>query len=89
MLSAVCLTGAEESVTSLVDIISPKEHIRLTKALEAAQPYDDARTAYLIVQALRSLGFSDANKQVSVHVVKIVDPTSKIHTVVALSFFCL
>ena len=70
MLSAVCLTGAEEAVTSLVDVISPKEHARFIKALEAAQPYDDARTAYLIVQALRSLGFSNADKQVSVQPVK-------------------
>ena len=64
--SCVCLSGAEETVTSLVDVISPKEHARFIKALEAAQPYDDARTAYLIVQALSSLGFTDADKNVSV-----------------------
>ena len=63
MLGA-CL-AANDKVTSLVDVISSKDQARLFKAIEAAQPYEDVRTAYLIVRALQSLGFSEANKNVS------------------------
>ena len=61
----VCL-AADDSVTSLVDVISTKDQARLFKTLEAAQPYEDVRTAYLIVRALQSLGFTEASKKVSV-----------------------
>lgn len=60
----VCL-AADNAVTSLVDVISSKDQARLFKALESVQPYEDVRTAYLIVRALQSLGFSEANKKVS------------------------
>ena len=61
----VCL-AADDSVTSLVDVISTKDQARLFKTLDAAQPYEDVRTAYLIVGALQSLGFTEASKKVSV-----------------------
>ena len=61
----VCL-AADDSVTSLVDVISTKDQARLFKILEAAQPYEDVRTAYLLVRALQSLGFTEARKQVSI-----------------------
>ena len=61
----VCL-AADDSVTSLVDVISTKDQARLFKILEAAQPYEDVRTAYLLVRALQSLGFTEASKQVSI-----------------------
>ena len=64
-LLGVCSAGTEGSVTSLVDVISPQDQARIVRALQAAQPYDDLRTAYLIVRAVQALGFSDANKQVS------------------------
>ena len=60
----VCL-AADDAVTSLVDVVSAKDQVRLLKTLEAAQPYEDIRTAYMIVRAIQSLGFSEANKQVS------------------------
>lgn len=60
----MCL-ATDDAVTSLVDVISIKDQVRLLKSLDAAQPYEDVRTAYLIVRALQALGFSDANKQVS------------------------
>lgn len=65
MVFGVC-SAADETVTSLVDVISPKDQTRLSKALKAVQPYEDLRTPYLIVRALQALGFSEANKQVSV-----------------------
>lgn len=65
VLAGVCLAGTEEAASSLVDVISPTEHARLLKVLEGAQPYEDVRTAYLIVKALHSLGFNEANKLVS------------------------
>lgn len=61
----VCL-AADDSVTSLGDVISTKDQARLFKILEAAQPYEDVRTAYLLVRALQSLGFTEASKQVSI-----------------------
>lgn len=61
----VCL-AADDSVTPLVDVISTKDQVRLFKILEAAQLYEDVRTAYLIVRALQSLGFTEASKQVSI-----------------------
>ena len=64
MLGA-CL-AADDSVTSLGDVISTKDQARLFKILEAAQPYEDVRTAYLLVRALQSLGFTEARKQVSI-----------------------
>ena len=65
VLLGVCSAGTEDSAISLVDVIYSKDQARMLKALESAQPYDDLRTAYLIVRAVQSLGFSDANKRVS------------------------
>ena len=61
----VCLAATDDSVTSLVDVISSKDQARLFKSLEAAQPYEDVRSAYLIVRGLQSLGITDAGKNVS------------------------
>lgn len=69
----VCL-AADDSVTSLVDVISSKDQARLFKALEAVQPYEDVRTAYLIVRALQSLSFTEASKQVSIVAYLILIP---------------
>lgn len=65
-LFGVCLAETSETVTSLVDVIPPKDHARLIRAFQAAEPYHDLRTAYLIIRALKSLGFSDADKSVSI-----------------------
>ena len=61
----VCLAATDDSVTSLVDVISSKDQARLFKSLEAAQPYEDVRSAYLMIRGLQSLGITDAGKNVS------------------------
>lgn len=61
----VCL-AADDSVTSLVGVISSKDQARLFKVLDAAQPYEDVRSAYLMIRALQSLGFTEASKNVSI-----------------------
>ena len=66
MVVAVCSAATGETVTSLVDVFSPSDRVRIVKALEAAQPYEDLQTAYRIVKTLWALGFAESDKQVSI-----------------------
>ena len=66
MVVGVCSAATDDAVTSLVNVFSPSDRVRIVKALEAAQPYEDIRTAYRIVKALWALGFTESDKQVSV-----------------------
>jgi hypothetical protein len=80
----VCL-AADDSVASLVDVISTKDQARLFKILEAAQPYEDVRTAYLIVRALQSLGFTEASKNVSFNTFLFLGEYSKINDIIYIT----
>ena len=66
MVVGLCSAATGETVTSLVDVISQQDRSHIIKALKEAQPYEDLRTAYRIVKSLWALGFTEADKQVSI-----------------------
>ena len=54
----------EESVDSLVDVLSPQDRTRLEQVLYDAQPYNTVKDAYLIMKGIKALGLTVKNKQV-------------------------
>ena len=54
----------EETVGSLVDIISSRDQAHLEQILVNAAPYNTLREAYYVAKGLSGLGITDANKKV-------------------------
>lgn len=56
--------AADDDVGSLMDTFSLRDQSRLINVIADAQPYDDFRTAYLVVAGTGALGATDVSKTV-------------------------
>ncbi len=61
LLSACC--ASHSAVSSLEDVISESDRVRLSKLFEAAEPYEnDVETPFYLISGLQVIGFDQSNK---------------------------